>query len=219
MARWFKVALLSSCLMGMNVSVMAQHDAFMESYGQAVHKYFAGDVASSEQLLQDLIGNGAEDPRVHYFLGLCKVRQGGGVAAGLADFEDGARLEAEKGKSLEVGRALQRVQGAVRVEIEKARLAARKTVALQKAMEQRARLESMPVAPSNVPPASNTNPADNKAAAETTVDPVQPTAPDASNPFGDEGAPAAKPGDAPTTEEPAGDLFSPPSTDAPSPFE
>jgi hypothetical protein len=218
MARWFKVAFLSSCVMGMSVPAVAQHDAFMETYGQAVHKYFAGDVTGSERLLQDVLGNGAEDPRVHYFLGLCKVRQGGGVTAGLVDFEEGARLEAEKGKSLEVGRALQRVQGAVRVEIEKARLAARKTVALQKALEQRSRIESMPAAPSTVPPATNTNPADNQPIGETTVDPVQPAAPDASNPFGDESAPA-KPGDAPTTEEPAGDLFSPPATEAPSPFE
>ncbi len=214
MARWFNVALLSSCLAAVSVPAMAQHDALMETYGQAVHKYFAGDVAGSEMLLQDLITNGSEDPRVHYFLGLCRVKQGG-IAAGAADFENGAMAEAKTRKSVEVGRALQRIQGAVRVEIEKARLTARKTVGLQQALEQRARMDTLPVAPAPTPSGTPADPVETPA--ETVVEPVQPSPPDTTNPFGDE-APAAGTENAPAESETPADIFSTPAGDDANPF-
>jgi hypothetical protein len=102
---------------------MAQ-DPRDEMYGQAVHSYFRGDLDHAEMLLNEAIGAGSTDPRAHFFRGLCQSRNG--VDAGLADFERGAQLEIDGARrSVNVGQALQRIQGHARIEIEKARLKAR----------------------------------------------------------------------------------------------
>lgn len=95
-----------------------------EMYGKAVHAFFRGDVDHAELLLNDAIEAGSVDPRAYIFRGLCLSRNG--IEAGTADFQRAAELEIDGArKVVNVGQALQRIQGPVRAEIEKARLNAR----------------------------------------------------------------------------------------------
>ena len=95
-----------------------------EMYGKAVHAFFRGDVDHAELLLNDAIAAGSVDPRAYIFRGLCLSRNG--IEAGTADFQKAADLEMNGArKVVNVGQALQRIQGPVRAEIEKARLNAR----------------------------------------------------------------------------------------------
>lgn len=225
MPRWFKLAAFSLGVMGFYAPAMAQHDAMTELYGQAVHRYFHGDYAGAETLLYEVQNSGSEDPRVHYFLGLCKVRQGGGVTAGAADFEAGAMAEARGKNAVQVGLALQRIQGAVRAEIEKARLSARAMVKQQQLLEKRAAMEAAPAGsvpapatvPGTLPPAAD-QPAESLRAEPAVVDPIQPEPTDTSNPFGDDPSAPAAPGTAPATEAEPGNIFDAPATEEPSPF-
>ncbi len=244
MPQWFKravlaVGCLSSSLLSLSAPAYAQQDAMTEIYGQGVHRYFAGDYAGAELLLNQVLGGGSEDPRVHYFLGLCKVMQGGGALAGVADFEAGANAEATSRNAYQIGQALQRIQGSVRAEIEKARINARATARQKQLMEQRARMESNPAptapatgsplngapTPPPVSPVAPVAPADpfgdgGLRSDAATVDPVQPAAPDTSNPFGDDPSTPAAPGtEAPATAPDATDPFStPPAAEMNDPF-
>jgi len=208
MRRWFARAVLVAGCLGLGAPLHAQQDAMSEIYGQGVHRYFAGDYSGAELLLNQVQAAGSEDPRVHYFLGMCKAAQGGGVMAGLADFEAGAQAEARGKNSYQVGLALTRIQGAARREIEKARLAARSQVRQQQLLEQRARTEAaasgrtVPGANSALPPANRTIPdplTEGMRSEPPTDEPVQPAPPDTSNPFGDDPVTPAQPGPANTT--------------------
>ena len=212
MRRWFARAVFVAGCLSLSAPLHAQQDAMSEIYGQAVHRYFAGDYSGAELLLNQVQAAGSEDPRVHYFLGMCKVAHGGGAIAGLADFEAGARAEATSKNSYQIGLALTRIQGAARREIEKARLAARSHVRQQQLLEQRAQAATtgrpIPGTASGndrLPPTTRTIPdplVEGVRSGTATVDPVQPTAPDTSDPFGDEPLTTAQPG-VPATEKPA----------------
>jgi hypothetical protein len=213
MRRWFARAVLMAGCLSLGAPLHAQHDAMSEIYGQGVHRYFAGDYAGAELLLNEVHAAGSEDPRVHYFLGMCKVAQGGGVMAGLADFEAGALAEAKSKSSFQVGVALTRIQGAARREIEKARLVARSKVHQQQLLEQRARNEAAATARSTAPAVGTLPPGtgnvpdpltDGGLAGQATVDPVQPSAADTTNPFADD----------PVTPMPAGPTTTTPETPA-----
>ena len=217
MRRWFaRAVVVAGCLgagcLGLGSSLQAQQAAMTEVYGEAVHQYYAGNYSQAEILLNQVQASGSEDPRVHYFLGMCKVAQGGGPMAGIADFEAGAQAEVRSKNSYQVGQALIRIQGPARREIEKARLAARAQYSQQQLLEQRAKADAAaagvpPTMPSgNTPPRGGDVPdpiteglrSDNSA-----IDPVQPTAPDVSDPFGDDPAvPANNQPNAPATDTP-----------------
>ncbi len=213
MRRWFARAVLVAGCLSLGAPLHAQQEAMTEIYGQAVHHYFAGNYANAELLLNEVQASGSEDPRVHYFLGMCKVAQGGGATAGIADFEAGAQAEARGKNSYQVGQALVRIQGAARREIEKARLAARVQFRQQQLLEQRARIEAAPAGRSTVPPAGSAVPPaagsvsdpliDGLRSDATTLDPVQPTAPDTSDPFSDDPAAPATLPNAPASDAPA----------------
>lgn len=122
-------AIVNTTILG---SALAQ-DPRDEMYGKAVHAFFRGDVDHAEQLLNDAILAGSEDPRAYIFRGLCQSRNG--IEAGIADFQKGAELEiVGSRKIVNVGQSLQRIQGPVRTEIEKARLNAR-LVARERSLE------------------------------------------------------------------------------------
>jgi len=204
MRRWFARAVLVAGCLSLGAPLQAQQEAMTEIYGQAVHHYFAGDYAGAESMLNQVQAAGSADPRVHYYLGLCKAAQGGPLA-GVADFEAGAQAEATSKNSYQVGLALTRIQGSARREIEKARLAARIQVRQQQLAEKRARTEAAgasvpatPPAPVDVPPATGDVPdplTEGVRSDASTVDPVQPVVPDTSDPFGDDpSTPAAQPG-------------------------
>ena len=116
-------------------------DPLDEMYGQAVHAFFRGDSMRAEELLTEVIDAGSQDPRAYYFRGLCQSY--GMYFAGSADFETGARLETEGKKVVNVGKALERIQGRARVEIETARSKARLASKARALELQRTRYEEM----------------------------------------------------------------------------
>ena len=99
-------------------------DPLDENYGRAVHSFFRGDSYKAQELLDEVVAAGSQDPRVFYFRGLAASRNGFTDQA-TADFNEGAKLEVSGKRVVNVGRALERIQGPTRIEIEKARLQAR----------------------------------------------------------------------------------------------
>jgi hypothetical protein len=120
-----------------------------ELYGQAVHSFFRGDRVHAEELLNEIISEGSEDPRAYFFRGLCQTSYNSIVGEN-PDFERGAQLEQEGArKVVNVGKALERVQGPARVAIEKARIRAR-LAARTRAEEMRA-LNKANLQPTDLP--------------------------------------------------------------------
>lgn len=96
-----------------------------ELYGRGVHAYFARDFQQAHQFLTMAIDKGTQDPRVYYFRGLTYAMTGRPQEAE-ADFRKGAELEAaDVDNYYNVSRALQRVQGSIRLTLEKHRQQAR----------------------------------------------------------------------------------------------
>ena len=187
----------------------AQLGGLEELYGEGVHRYFANNLVGADEVLSQVIDAGSTDPRVYYFRGLVHECLGTG---GEADFESGARLEAEgKGKRpVDVGNALSRVQGHVRTKIETARRDARIQVEQQQLLLEQARRSQIEARAKSLPPAPASNaspfPTESMPADDTGLAPLTPATPpapasDTSNPFGDDAAPAA---DAPAADDPFG---------------
>jgi len=221
-------------------SASAQSSVLTELYGQGVHKYFSCDYFAAEPLLSQAIDSGSKDPRAYYFRGLAREMNGGG---GDIDFEEGARLEAAGSVGVNVGVALTRIQGQVRVKIEKARQAARLQAALHRQMTQ-------PMVPA-IPPAltplavpvpspENTDPFPGEGLrseeiqaipepsdSETTPEEPSSNADEQVNPFDDEprgespagddvlGDPNETSSDAPMADDPFGDPSAPAEVDPP----
>ena len=116
-------------------------DPLDEMYGQAVHSYFRGDRGHAEELLNEVIDAGSQDPRAYYFRGLCQSY--GGIDVSNPDFERAAQLEVEGKKVVNVGKALERIQGQARVAIEKTRSRARLASRARLLELQRSRYEEM----------------------------------------------------------------------------
>lgn len=219
-ARMKKILLVLACCavsFGINKSSCAQ-DVFEQVYGQGVHAYFCNDLNRAEQLLTSVIDAGSQDPRAHYFRGLVQARRGGS-GAGYADFQRGAELEIAGRRVVNVGKALERIQGPHRMEIERARTDARLAAKLQSEMMRRS---SPSVSPNGMggadksdatidPFASDTDPVDGE-----TVDMPPPSdSGDAMPPTGevDGGDMFGDPGSEPTTDPaPAGNPFETEST-------
>ena len=116
-------------------------DPLDELYGQAVHSYFRGDSNHATELLNEAIDSGSLDPRAFYFRGLTQSSGGNDVIN--PDFERAAQLEVEGKKVVNVGKALERIQGPARVAIEKARGKARLNSRARILEMQRTRYEEM----------------------------------------------------------------------------
>ncbi len=99
-----------------------------DMYGDAVSAYYARDYETATELFSELVDKQTSDPRVYYFRGLAAHAQGKADAAA-ADFKAGAELEASGRSRVDIGKALERVQGPVRVEIESSRRAAKQALA------------------------------------------------------------------------------------------
>jgi hypothetical protein len=127
MNRVYRIVVLSFFCMGMASSAYAQ-DAFEQYYGSGVHAYFAGDYERAEEIFNDLVDAGSQDPRVFYFRGLTQIQSHGCmcmIELGMADFEQAAELETSGKRSADVSKALSRIQGPTRIAIERIRLKAR----------------------------------------------------------------------------------------------
>ncbi len=142
--------LLSGVVAMLGSSLASGQDILAELYGQGVHAYFAGNLDGAEQLLNQAIDSGSQDPRVYYFRGLTQARRGG-AGAGQADYQTGAEIEATGKRSVPsdvISKSLTRIQGAQRLEIEKARNAARLAAKIQQALMRRAAEEAAAANPS-----------------------------------------------------------------------
>jgi len=115
-------------------------DPLDEMYGRAVHSFFRGDSGPAAELLNEVIDSGSQDPRAYFFRGLS---QSYGSFDGNPDFERAAQLEIEGKKVVNVGKALERIQGPARIAIEKARLKARLASRSRLLEIQRTRYEEM----------------------------------------------------------------------------
>ncbi len=123
----------------------AQEAVSSQMYGAGVHAYYAGDYSRAHELLTSAIGPAAtaRDPRMYYFRGLCYLRLGRDEEA-KQDFEQGAKLEmSNTDETYNISKALERIQGADRQQLEQYRAHAR-LIAMQRAEEQRrARYEQL----------------------------------------------------------------------------
>jgi len=107
------------------VPLFAQEAVLGQEYGAGVHAFFAGDYAGAYEQLSAAIQGGSKDPRAFYFRGLACLNLGRGPDAAI-DFRKGADLESgDVNRFYDVGKALERVQGEARTELEKYRVAAR----------------------------------------------------------------------------------------------
>jgi hypothetical protein len=194
------------------IPASAQEDSASELYGYGVHAYHSKMFGEAFDLLSQSIQHSDKDPRAFYFRGLAQHNLGR-VDEAKGDFVTAAELEAMgTNRKYNISVALERVQGQVRLDIEKARRNAR--IKLKSAKRQRDKIKY-----------------DKFKAAEgaALLDPNRPaTAPDLSNeaddptsPFADKGDDAANTdvagADAPAggTTEPADPFAAPGAGDAP----
>lgn len=162
----------------------AQSAVLSEIYGRGVHAYHSGQNQQAGQWFSMAIDNGFTDPRAYYFRGLAAAASGLTQEAE-ADFDEGARIEAQSPYDAMVGRSLSRVQGPIRIKLEQTREKAR-LAALAAGMDRsRVRYGELGTEPPvATAPARNTPPAGSAAAAPRAVMPPSPA--NEANPFADE---------------------------------
>ncbi len=114
----FRASLVLTCVAFlMPPAASAQSNVLAEMYGRGVHSFNSGNYIDAERYLSMAIDGGSKDPRVYFFRGL--VFEGSGrPSEARDDYREGARLETIQGASSTVGRALARVQGTRRMQIE-----------------------------------------------------------------------------------------------------
>ena len=120
------LVLLAGALVAFSaVSAHAQEAVLGQLYGNGVHAYFAGDFAKAYDQLTAAVTAGSRDPRVYYFRGLAYLKLGRQPEA-TQDFQTGAALESKDlNRSFNVARALERIQGPSRQQLETYRVDAR----------------------------------------------------------------------------------------------
>ncbi len=124
--------------------VMGQDEGAAELYGRGLHAYFAGDYDLAVGLLSESIAKNGSDPRAYYFRGLA-LASTSGLASGLADFTKGADVEINQADRpvYDINGALQRVQGSLRLELEKVRAATRKAAVERQKKRDQVRYEEL----------------------------------------------------------------------------
>jgi tetratricopeptide (TPR) repeat protein len=124
-------------------SAQAQDAVLEQLYGKGVHAYFAGDYGKALERLSAAAGAGSRDPRVYYFCGLTYLKLGKAAEAQM-DFRKGAQLETrDLNRYYNVGRALERVQGADRQMLESYRVQARMAAYAESEKLRKARYEAI----------------------------------------------------------------------------
>ena len=125
------------------VSLFAESVILGQKYGQGVHDYFTGDYLDAYEQLTAAIEGGSKDPRAFYFRGLTYLKLGRGPEAA-RDFRKGSELEAsDVNKFYNASKALERVQGSARVELESYRVNARMAVLERAEKLRKARYEAI----------------------------------------------------------------------------
>ena len=124
-------------------SLFAQDAVLGQQYGSGVHAYFMGDAEGAYERLTAAVQGGSKDPRVFYFRGLAYLRLGRPQEAAM-DFRKGADLESKDiNRFYNVGKALERVQGSERLELENYRVDARMAALEQAEKLRKARYEAV----------------------------------------------------------------------------
>jgi hypothetical protein len=125
------------------VSLFAQDAVLGQEYGSGVHAYFMGDSQTAYERLTAAAQGGSKDPRVFYFRGLTYLQLGRPQEATM-DFRKGADLESKDiNRFYNVGKALERVQGSARLQLEDYRVDARMAALEQAERIRKARYEAM----------------------------------------------------------------------------
>lgn len=189
---------LSACVLIPASTASADDPILVEMYGRGVHAFNRGDYYTALQLLDSVASQGSGDPRVHYFLGLTKLRMGDEPAA-QASFTRGAELEMDVSQVYPIGKALERIQGPDRLMLEGYRDKVRIQAYMQRQKRDQSRYEQL-----------------RSAEEEVLRDPDAPAAPapamdvpaDETDPFGSPGAGATTP--PPVTPVPAPAVPAPP---------
>lgn len=139
-ARARRVAIVLAALVACVGPVSAQsldEIAVARLFGAGVHAYFSGDYVRSHADLTAVVEAGCQDPRAFYFRGLSALRLGM-CGDAEADFAAGASLESDPLANWPVSQALERVQGAERIALERHRARARvAALQLDQAAEQK----------------------------------------------------------------------------------
>lgn len=237
MARRIWILCLSLICLGIAVPAPAQESVegvLEDLYGRGVHAYFEHRYEDAHGLLTNAITSGLKDPRAFYFRGLTLSRLGRPDEA-QAEFATGAEHEATAAEPVNVGKSLERVQGADRLRIEQHRRAARlalhnKQEAAAKARyEERIRAEERVLLPRRrpangaAPPpaaeADETNPFGTRPAplpaAPGEARPAAPVKPDTTEPKPVEPAPAEPAEPVPAEPKPAEPKPAEPASDDP----
>lgn len=172
-------ALAGETLVGTSTA-NGQEYVLEELYGRGVHRFFAHDYASAMENLTLAIDNGSNDPRAYYFRGLAAGSLGQ-LPQAESDLQMGAMLEAKGTYGDLIGRSLARVQGPVRMHIEKLRQLARLELLAQKRAKDDIRFEQgvLPSDPGTTPPTNSVTP-------PPSTQPAVPPTPTEENPFADD---------------------------------
>jgi tetratricopeptide (TPR) repeat protein len=144
MAMCRNIVLLVGVLTLLGAAWLPAQDAVLgQKYGHGVHAYFSGDYSQAFEQLTAAINGGSKDPRAFYFRGLAYSRLGRPQEA-KQDFQKGAELESKDvNRFYDVAKALERVQGPVRIELESYRVEARMAVMEQTERLRKARYEAI----------------------------------------------------------------------------
>ncbi len=115
------VSICSILAWGAVAGAWADDDQAIEAFGLGVHSYFGGNFEIANQQLSAAIEANTGDPRPYFFRGLVQQRmEQPKLASG--DFKKGAEIEwGSVGQSFDVDDSLERIQGPIRLEIEKYR--------------------------------------------------------------------------------------------------
>ncbi|MFP6764699.1 MAG: tetratricopeptide repeat protein, partial [Planctomycetaceae bacterium] len=155
-------------------------------YSQGRAAYFKNDLQTSQRLLDEVVRQGSQDPRVYYFRGLTLLKLGRAEKA-QADFDQAVTMELTPGSRIDVDQALERVQGQPRRTLETRReeqLKVARAADRQRRREMIARLSARQqtgsglIATSVLPrPGTTGNPATPTVASTTTPAAPSPAAP------------------------------------------
>lgn len=172
----FSVALMfAGCFATFASSAQAQSEILSETYGRGVHAFNSGSYIDAYSFLSMAIDNGMKDPRAYYYRGIVAYTTGRQEEA-QADWLMGAQLEAQGQSDPSIGRSLARVQGSIRIQLEKTRQTARLTALSNSIQRSNARYGELGIQPKSTRPAP----------AVGLTPPAVPAAVAADNPFADD---------------------------------
>jgi hypothetical protein len=117
-------ACLLLAVLAMSSACSGQNPYLNEVYGDGVHAYFRGDTYWAQEQFDRAIQYGSRDPRVFYFRALLHLQNGDCFQAE-QDIRTAVSYELQGSGTYDVGRALQRIQGPERLQLERMRLLAK----------------------------------------------------------------------------------------------